>query len=81
MTREEAIKYLEQHAFIDDEVKDMCIESLEKQIPKKPMEVITEDNEFICMICPSCQEIAVEFNDRFCKHCGQALDWSDNNED
>lgn len=28
MTREEAIKYLEQHAFIDDVVKDMCIEAL-----------------------------------------------------
>ena len=28
MTREEAIKYIEQHNHIDDEVKDMCIEAL-----------------------------------------------------
>lgn len=28
MTREEAIRYLERHGFIDDEVKDMCIEAL-----------------------------------------------------
>ena len=32
MTREEAIKYLEQHAFIDDVVKDMCIEALGNDI-------------------------------------------------
>lgn len=28
MTREEAIKYIEQHNHIDDVVKDMCIEAL-----------------------------------------------------
>lgn len=32
MTREEVIKYLEQHGFIDDEVKDMCIEALANDI-------------------------------------------------
>ena len=55
----------------------MAIEALEKQIPKKPIDAITSDNEFICMICPCCQEVAVEFNDAYCKHCGQKLDWGE----
>ena len=29
MTREEVIKYLEQHGYIDGEVEDMCIEALD----------------------------------------------------
>lgn len=56
---------------------DMAIEALEKQIPKKPVDVITKDNEFICMICPACEQVAVEFNDKFCRLCGQALDWTE----
>lgn len=32
MTVQEAIHYIEQHNHIDDVVKDMCIEALEKQI-------------------------------------------------
>ena len=35
MTEHEAIKYLEQHGYIADDVKDVAIEALEKQIPKK----------------------------------------------
>lgn len=59
---------------------EMAIADMEKQIPKKPLDIVTEDNEFICMICPSCQEIAVEFDDKYCRRCGQALDWSEENE-
>ncbi len=58
---------------------DTAIEALEKQIPKKPMDAITSDNEFICMICSCCQ-VAVEFNDVYCKRCGQKLDWGEENE-
>lgn len=53
------------------------LEAREKQIPKKPIPVITSDNEFICMICPSCQEIAVDFNDKHCRRCGQKILWSE----
>lgn len=35
MTEQEAIKYLEQHAYIDDAVKDMCIKAMKKQISKE----------------------------------------------
>ena len=59
------------------EAFEMAIKALEKQIPKKPIDAITSDNEFICMICPCCQEVAVEFNDAYCKRCGQKLDWGE----
>ena len=86
MTREDAIaiiKFYDSETYKPQKIKEalyMAIEDMEKQIPKKPMEVITDDNEFICIICPSCQEISVEFNDRFCRRCGQALDWSEEDE-
>ena len=58
------------------ELQRVTVEALKKQLAKKPLDIITDDNEFICMICPSCQQIAVEFDDRYCRRCGQALDWS-----
>ena len=73
MTREEAIKYIEQHSFIDDVVKDMCIEALEKQIPKK---VINEVQFYDYCECPSCESIAINsYGCRYgyCPECGQKL--------
>lgn len=59
---------------------DMAIKALEKQIPKKPLQIITDDNEYICMICPSCRQIAVALNAIHCWNCGQKLDWSEEDE-
>ena len=28
------------------------------------------------MLCPNCERNAGKINDRYCSHCGQALDWS-----
>lgn len=75
MTREEAIKYLEQHGFISDDVKDMCIEALEKQIPKKPI-IWNDGTEH----CPCCEMDNSHLRFRFCVDCGQKLDWSGKNE-
>ena len=73
IAREAAIKA------VDDACLVAC-EALEKQIPKRPLPVITHYNEFICAICPSCQKIAVEVDDNYCRCCGQKLDWSDEDE-
>lgn len=35
MTEQEAIKYIENHGYISDDVKDMAIKALEKQISKQ----------------------------------------------
>lgn len=37
MTEKEAIKYIEQHGFIDDAVKDMAIKALKRQSIEKQL--------------------------------------------
>lgn len=59
--------------------KKAILEALNKQIPKKPIHDRLADRA-----CPACYEYIPfdALNDRlcdepnFCKHCGQALDWS-----
>lgn len=53
------------------------ISALEKQIPKKPIWDMG-------WVCPNCKHAEIlhfpkrpDWNDLFCKKCGQALDWSD----
>ena len=53
------------------------ISALEKQIPKKPIWDMG-------WVCPNCKHAEIlhfpkrpDWDDLFCKKCGQALDWSD----
>ena len=88
MTYEEAIKhfkslqkrYTKEHNGRMCEKVNLALKALEKQVPKKPIIRKTKDYfgyvEYI--ICPNCE--IVEFGHEhpcFCKLCGQALDWSD----
>ena len=77
MTNEEAIKTIEV-AIAEVEWNypvnyavafEMAISALEKQIPKKP----SETDKARCIHC-GC---VVKRDERFCKNCGQALDWRD----
>lgn len=56
MTEQEAIKYIEQHGFIDDAVKDMAIEALEKKISLKR---ILERMEVLLDLVRTDQQLAV----------------------
>ena len=83
MTPEEAIKMIE-IAIADVEWNypmeyaiafETAIDALEKQIPKK----VTKS------ACPSCNRIFLfrhgeKRKGDYCDNCGQALDWSDNND-
>ena len=56
------------------------IKALEKQIPKKPIIRKAEDyfGNVKHTLCPNCQETEFVFTQPcFCHHCGQAIDWSD----
>ena len=94
MTREEAIKRLEYIRYVgngEQEYKncaeaialDMAIADMEKQIPKKIVKVKIPNTSF-CKAgtrykCPSCGEML--YSDwKFCFECGQALDWSVEND-
>ena len=51
-----------------------CIRALEKQIPKKPKYQSKMPK------CPSCDKWIDNCTiNAYCYHCGQALDWSDEN--
>lgn len=58
----------------------VAIEALEKQLPKKPIEIketyTSKIGEFRVAKCPNCGK---EVSDRFdvCLECGQNLDWSE----
>ena len=54
-------------------------EAIEKQIPQKP----SWDDSVPHSRCPVCHSVVSAYIDSpklsYCYHCGQALDWSDNN--
>ena len=56
----------------------MAKQSLEKQIPKRAIMKGFNPCEEICSVsylCPICKK---HINiDKYCYHCGQAIDWSD----
>ena len=93
MTYEEAIQILVDLRYFDDDCVEDCvaltmaIEALEKQMPKKPKEEWSKspfsDDEgclFQHLMCPNCGKMEVNKLDDFCPHCGQAIDWSDDEE-
>ena len=55
-----------------------AISALEKQIPKKPIihGVRDRDINTISNTCPICNK-HIEIRENYCKHCGQALDRSE----
>lgn len=48
---------------------EKAIIALEKQIPKKPVEVRNE------IVCPTCKTLVG--SSPYCRYCGQALDWGE----
>lgn len=87
MTPQEAIKELKyqekmRSKGIDYRVNNVvineAISALEKQIPKKPViHGYREGREVntISYTCPVCNKHIDK--DNYCKHCGNALDWSE----
>lgn len=68
------------------EVREAAIKALEKQIPKKPYLEGDgyADGQLVydTWICPCCEErYEVDYDDyKHCPECGQAIDWSEENE-
>lgn len=91
MTPKEAIEILQeehdyaQHLSYVNAALKQAIESLEKQIPKKPF--VIEKQYFGCPYCEhdlgvDCDDIYVYeiLKPNYCECCGQHLDWSDDND-
>lgn len=87
MTPQEALKIRKNPHFedLDNEELSRCIdEALEKQIPKKPLDICTPVVTW--GLCPICkgelnklgnQPHRVFINTKYCPDCGQALDWTE----
>ncbi len=81
MTPQEVIGFCEKFIF-DDRLSNKEIlfikTALEKQIPKKP--VVDEYTGIYFCPCCNCGTEDIEGNnwdDDYCRNCGQAIDWSD----
>ena len=64
---------------LNGEKLDMCIDSLEKQIAKKPKKTGIEGYRYVDTYkCPTCKGnfSGTRIAD-YCYHCGQKLDWSE----
>lgn len=63
------------------EAISIAIDVLEKQIPKKvkSMNESNGDYYWLDFICPNCDEAVIgqPYRPNNCKHCGQAIDWSE----
>lgn len=87
MTESEAIELLKKANRDNDTVcilpkSDMgkcLIKALEKQIPKKPIKSKEQKIRYVnTYYCPTCNLGFTGFNiAKWCYHCGQKLDWSD----
>lgn len=87
MTENEAIKLLKKANRDNDTVcilpkSDMgkcLIKALEKQIPKRPIKSKEQKIRYVnTYYCPTCNLGFTGFNiAKWCYHCGQKLDWSD----
>ena len=91
MTAKEAIEILkEEHDYAQllsyvNQALEMAIKALEKQIPKQAISIYKENYK-----CPTCENyIDITDDDLYvyeieppkcCDECGQALDWSGNND-
>ena len=79
MTNEEAINaiksnYPSENYTILREALDMAIEALGKQVPKKPIE----------LNCPRCRFNGIDNSwwvFTYCPECGQAIDWSEEDDE
>ena len=88
MTEREAITELKRRAYrttcygnkvLEHEENLVAIEALEKQIAKKP---VKSENQVVRYVntyyCPTC-ELGITGTNiaKWCYHCGQKIDWSD----
>lgn len=65
-----------------DEACLVACEALDKQLPKKPLNLSNATLDAYCAIfrCPRCKgRLKMKSKGAYCDKCGGALDWSDDN--
>jgi predicted RNA-binding Zn-ribbon protein involved in translation (DUF1610 family) len=64
------------------EVAEVTVMALGRMLPKKPLEIEEREEPdfyYLAFLCPTCNEAVIgqPYRPNNCKHCGQALDWSE----
>lgn len=84
MTPEEAISIMKcaigEFEWKYAEAFEVAIEALEKQVPKKPLKNPKEFYGRNLYSCPACNYGYFLGGNKFCYHCGQKFDWSEDND-
>ena len=61
---------------------DRLQELVERATPKKPIKSEEQDIRYVTKYeCPNCHQYFTGKISKYCYHCGQALDWSEENEE
>ena len=83
-----AIRHIESSLDVDPWARDIAVDAMQKQIPKKPgyTKLMYKYNGADIEIteCPYCRthglsmwDAAIPVGDKYCKRCGQAIDWTE----
>ena len=90
MTAQEAIKLIEDCGLnieqpLHDIVANCIVTVLERQIQKKPISKPMNGFDYEVVACPNCGHSVINYwnkniNPPHCMMCGQALDWSGEND-
>lgn len=86
MRAKNAIYHLGREHICNEVARQTAIKALKKQIPKKPNKCKGhKQNDYYCAVCRYYlgDEMEMKFaglQPKFCPDCGQALDWSEDNE-
>ena len=65
--------YAQLLSYVNEALK-MAISALEMRI-KEPPYLETPIGAYDWFFCPNCNHNDVEYKDKYCRRCGQALDW------
>ena len=60
---------------VSNAVIDTAISALEMRI-KEPPYLETPIGAYDWYFCPNCNRNYVEYKDKYCRHCGKAIDWN-----
>lgn len=87
---ENAIRHIQTAVDVDPWTVEIAVQAMEMQIPKKPgytklmYKCKSKDIEINHPECPYCRthglslwDAAIPVGDKYCKRCGQAIDWED----
>lgn len=80
MTNREAYErdYNELERYKEIGTAEECRAAVEKQKPKKPEDVEYDYSYFICPVCGDGIYVSDDYEiHKFCRNCGQAIDWSE----